>query len=74
MKGLLALALAAALCGCTLSMGVALGPEKFRILEIEYSGEGAGTFCWEGVGMNDMGIRPIGWGPDECTRNWAPQD
>ncbi len=70
----LALLFAVALCGCTLSMGVALGPEHFRIVEVEYSGEGAGTFCWEGVGYNEIGIRPLGWGPDECERNWAPQD
>ena len=55
----LALSIAVALCGCSLSMGIALGPEHFRIIEAEYSGEGAGTFCWEGFGMNNIGLHPL---------------
>lgn len=70
----LALLLTVALCGCSLSMGFALGPDHFRVIELEYSGEGAGTFCWEGLGMNDIGIRPLGWGPDECIRQFPNAD
>ncbi len=52
--------------GCSLKAGIALGPERFRVIEVLYEGEGASTFCWGGAGWNEIGIRPIGWGPDEC--------
>lgn len=52
--------------GCVMKVGVALGPEQFRIVEVLYEGEGADTFCWAGAGWKDIGIRPIGWGTQVC--------
>ncbi len=54
------------LSGCSLKAGVAIGPERYRIIEVLYEGEGMGTFCWLGAGWQDIGIREVGWGPDEC--------
>ncbi len=66
---LLALLAVISLCGCSISAGFSLGPERWRVMEIEYSGEGGETFCWEGVGYNDIGVFPVGWGTHECSRS-----
>jgi len=67
MRGLvLALALVV-FSGCALQAGVKIGPERFTIIELSYSGKGGETFCWEGAGWSDIGIRAVGWGQHECS-------
>lgn len=54
--------------GCSVSGGLYLGPDKWRVISIPYEWKGGETFCWEGVGWNDIGIGPVGWGTHECSR------
>jgi len=61
--------LALALGGCAVSGGFSVGPQKYRMFEIHASGQGGETFCWEGVGWNEIGIGPVGWGTHECRRS-----
>ncbi len=56
------------LVGCSVSGGLYLGPDHFRVISIPYEWRGAQTFCAEGLGWNDIGLGPIGWGKHECFR------
>ncbi len=62
-----AVVLAVSLGGCAINGSVQLGPDKFKLIKLQYQGEGMGTFCWSGAGWRNIGIRPVGWGPDECS-------
>lgn len=55
-------ALSWAVSGCT--GFIALGPERWRIIEIE--GEGFETFCWDGVEALGVDVGAIGWGEHSC--------
>ena len=64
-----------ALATLSMAMGCAVGGALYKdehrsILPVSF--EGSPTFCWEGLDMSIVDIRPLGWGPDECNRTGQP--
>ena len=67
--GALALGMGA-LTGCAVT-GSLYESDTRSILPLSFVG--SPTFCWEGLDMTVVDIKPLGWGPDECNRMVAPQ-
>lgn len=54
-----------ALTGCTVT-GAIYKSESLEILPLSF--KGAETFCWEGLDMTIVDIKPTAWGKHECSR------
>ena len=65
-----ALALIAVLMLSACAVSGALYKDKNRSV-MPMSFKGGETFCWEGVGWNNVGVGAIGWGTHECSRGNA---
>lgn len=62
---IIALATLSMATGC--AVGGALYKDEHRSV-LPLSFQGGETFCWEGLDMTVIDIRPVGWGTHECNR------
>lgn len=60
--------LALALSSCAVS-GALYKDQNRSVLPMSF--KGGETFCWEGVGYNNVGVGAVGWGTHECSRGNA---
>ena len=65
MRFIFAVLMGVALTGCAVT-GALYESESRTVLPLSFVG--SQTFCWEGLDMTVVDIRPVGWGEHECER------